>query len=86
MRCSRCARNGEEFCIRQGEERSREGGLVPTYEADGVEKEVVVSRAEDLTGEKEKSRFALPRPGIWKKEILRSVFEKGWDFASWKEL
>ena len=80
-------RNGEPFCIRQEAGIACAGEWMTVYEAEGVEKEVVEIRVEELMWTKrEVGRFALPRPGIWKREILRRVFEKGWEFEGWRGL
>lgn len=70
----------------EGKSRDGCGRRAWGYGADGVEREVVKSRVQELMDEKkEKNRFALPRPGIYRKEILRSVFGgAGLDFGQWK--
>ena len=85
--CRRCARNGECFCIfRVPIEKNPEdrylrrgsGDSGHTYHVEGVKREVVLEKAEELLEVKmAKTRFALPKMSVWKRQILRPVFG-GW--------
>lgn len=81
-------RNGEYFCIlqlgvepiyrRSGRNLDEKEGSEYVYYAEGVEREAVLEKAEELLeARRAKSRFALPKASAWRREILRPVFG-GW--------
>jgi len=77
MCCSRCARNGEGFCILQGvEENGGAGGIERecSYSAEGVDGDVVRLKVEELMrAVVEKDRWALPGLPWGKREGLRRI-------------
>lgn len=84
--CTRCARNGKSFCIAQIKVERVDRGLwdkespyKTIYYAEGVDKEVVLEKAESMLEEKaQKMRFVLPKGSDWKREKLRVVFRGSW--------
>jgi hypothetical protein len=92
--CVRCCRNGNDFCILQLQiaeprteiEEEKEG----KYEAEGVSREVVMEKVEELVKEKEREkekrvRLALPMDSEHHRKILKSVRWK-WEGKGNREL
>jgi len=74
--CTRCERNGEDFCVLHLQKAWQGSQKIWQYVADGASDEVVKKRVENIEREEyEKFKWALPRPADFelKKRHLRPV-------------
>jgi hypothetical protein len=87
LTCTRCTRNSESFCIHQVAVETDQDAIekkesVHIYYVEGVEKEVVTERVEEMLEERRvKRRFELPKMTMWKRQMLRPVFAREGSWA-----